>query len=268
VLVSTYLISAFLPGSWVRGLQIALFLVAVLIAVQTSRASRRVTQVASCIVLGGSAIALALTRATPNGPAAGAAFAWIALMLLLAVVLIIRRVLMTRSVTLQSIFAAISAYMLIGLMFAAGYAAISKFVGDPFFANGQPEGIATFQYFSFSTLTTVGYGDFTAAAASGRAVAVLEALSGQVFLTTLVARLVSAYGQSRPAASRGRRRHPVARQRRAAGNIPAAKSRCHRSPRTPRHPPSAGAGHMTWPGRAPRNGRRPDQGFKDGRGGR
>jgi voltage-gated potassium channel Kch len=46
---------------------------------------------------------------------------------------------------------------------------------------------------SFTTLTTLGYGDYTAAYSSGQAVAVLEALVGQVFLATLVARLVAAF---------------------------------------------------------------------------
>ena len=54
----------------------------------------------------------------------------------------------------------------------------------------------TFQYFSFTTLTTLGYGDFTALENSGRAVAVMEALTGQVFLATLVARLVAAFRTS------------------------------------------------------------------------
>ncbi len=65
-----------------------------------------------------------------------------------------------------------------------------------FFANRQPGNTQTFQYFSFTTLTTLGYGDFTAMDSSGRAVAVLEALTGQVFLATLVARLVAAFRTS------------------------------------------------------------------------
>ena len=75
-----------------------------------------------------------------------------------------------------------------------------------FFANGQLANTQTFQYFSFTTLTTLGYGDFTAAENGGRAVAVLEAMTGQVFLATLVARLVTAYrGPGRPEpAGRGR----------------------------------------------------------------
>ena len=66
--------------------------------------------------------------------------------------------------------------------------------------------IRTYQYFSFTTLTTLGYGDFTAGGSFGRAVAVLEALTGQIFLATLVARprarLVSAYRRPCQAATR------------------------------------------------------------------
>jgi hypothetical protein len=200
MLVGSYLISAFLSGYWVRALQVALFLVVVLIAMRTSRASTRITRLVSLAVLGGSLIAVALTLVS-SGPAVGAALVWMALLLLLAVVLILRRVLAAARVTLQSIFGAISAYMVIGLMFAACYAAMGKFSSIPFFADGQPGNMETFQYFSFTTLTTVGYGDFTAVTPSGRAVAVLEALLGQIFLATLVARLVSAYRA--PGSTRG-----------------------------------------------------------------
>jgi voltage-gated potassium channel Kch len=115
------------------------------------------------------------------------------LVLLAAVAMIVRRVLGFGTVTLQSIFGALSAYMIVGLMFAAFFAAIYHFSGEPFFAHGQPNKTQYFQYFSFTTLTTLGYGDFTAQYSSGQAVAVLEALTGQVFLATLVARLVAAF---------------------------------------------------------------------------
>ncbi len=108
--------------------------------------------------------------------------------------IIVDGVLKLDTVTMQSIFGALSAYMLIGLMFAAFYGAIDGLSGGvDFFANQQPANIRTYQYFSFTTLTTLGYGDFTAVGSFGRAVAVLEAMTGQVFLATLVARLVSAY---------------------------------------------------------------------------
>ena len=94
---------------------------------------------------------------------------------------------------MQSIYGALSAYLVIGLMFAACYSAIQHLGAGHFFAGGEPANTQTFQYFSFTTLTTLGYGDFTAAGNGSRAIAVMEALTGQVFLATLVARLVAAY---------------------------------------------------------------------------
>jgi Ion channel len=108
-------------------------------------------------------------------------------------VTIVHRVLTFRTVTLDSIFGAFSAYLLLGLMFAAVYAAVDHLGARHFFADGQPANGKTFQYFSFTTLTTLGYGDFTAAGNGGRSLAVPEAVTGQVFLATLVARLVSAF---------------------------------------------------------------------------
>ena len=93
-------------------------------------------------------------------------------------------------------------------------------VAGAFFANGQPANTQTLQYFSFTTLTTLGYGDFTAAGSLGRAVAVLEALTGQVFLATLVARLVSAYGTAIAGAAAVRRL--TAGRARAGGGLAAS----------------------------------------------
>jgi len=86
-------------------------------------------------------------------------------------------------------------------MFASGYAAMAHLSESGFFVGQEQANTQTFQYFSFTTLTTLGYGDFTAAENGGRSIAVLEALTGQVFMATLVARLVSAY---RGPARRGR----------------------------------------------------------------
>src|SRR5258708_26081265 len=68
-----------------------------------------------------------------------------------------------------------------------------RFGGDTFFAQRAAGNSKTFQYFSFTTLTTLGYGDYTAAASGGEGVAVMEAMVGQVFLATLVARVVAAF---------------------------------------------------------------------------
>jgi voltage-gated potassium channel Kch len=68
---------------------------------------------------------------------------------------------------------------------------------EPFFVQTQKATTADYLYFSYVTQTTLGYGDFTAAAGLGRALAVLEALIGQIFLVTVVALLVSNLGRTR-----------------------------------------------------------------------
>ncbi len=193
VLVTSYLISAFAAGPWVSAVQVALFLGVAALAVRSGRVERRIAVAALIVVTAGSMVVGALVLAYPIAAVQGVANAWKAVLLAFAVVLIVRRVLGRPEVTIQSIYGALSAYMIIGLMFAACYGAMDRFGGGHFFAKGSPGNVQTFQYFSFTTLTTLGYGDFTAAHSGARAIAVMEALLGQVFLATLVARLVAAY---------------------------------------------------------------------------
>jgi len=198
VLVAVYVLSAFVSASWLKVVQVVLFLAVSVLAVRGGRVSRRIALLALAATVGSSAVALSLVLTFPAGPGAGAGFLLMALVLVFAAVIVLYRVLAShQDVTLQSIWGAISVYMIVGMMFSAVYAAINQFGGGAFFADGQPANIETFQYFSFTTLTTLGYGDFTAAGSGGRAVAVMEALFGQVFLATLVARLVAAYREPR-----------------------------------------------------------------------
>src|SRR5215468_2864555 len=182
LLIVSYLMSAFFSGRWVESLQVVLFTVAGVLALRNSTVPRRAVRVLLVAAFFGVPVFFALSFSKATGDTGtGVADIWIGLVLLASAALIVRRVLGFGTVTLQSIFGALSAYLIVGLMFA------------PFFAGGQPANTQTFQYFSFTTLTTLGYGDFTALGNSGRAVAVLEALTGQVFLATLVARLVAAF---------------------------------------------------------------------------
>ena len=198
VLIATYLLSAFTDGQWVNNVQILAFVVTLVLAMRNALVPKRIATAAITVVLAGSAIVTVLVLVQPSDPVMAAAQIWTGLILLLTVIVIVRRILADTSVTLQSIYAALAAYMIIGFMFAAFYAAMNRIGSGPFFANGMPGNTRTFQYFSFTTLTTLGYGDFTAAGNAGRAVAVMEAMTGQIFLATLVARLVSAFRPSGP----------------------------------------------------------------------
>jgi len=195
VLIATYLFSAFTTGRWIAAAQAVFFVVVALLALRTASLGSRLGRIAAIAVLVGSAAAFPLALQSGSQTALGVTRIWATFLLLLAVVVLVRRVLSLSSVSVQSIYGALSAYLIIGFMFAACFAAVDYLAGDHFFANAQPSNTRTLQYFSFTTLTTLGYGDFTAAGNDGRAIAVLEALTGQVFLATLVARLVSAYGK-------------------------------------------------------------------------
>ena len=192
VLVGTYLFSAFGGKQLAAELQVLLFALVLLIALRTSPLPGRWPVIIGTVTVVGSLVTF-WTSLTGTRTGTATEDLWKTLLLLMTVIMVVHRVLAKPTVTIQSIYGALSAYLIVGLMFASSYAAIQHLGESAFFANGQPANTQTFQYFSFTTLTTLGYGDFTAAQNGGRAVAVLEALTGQVFLATLVARLVAAY---------------------------------------------------------------------------
>ena len=94
-------------------------------------------------------------------------------------------------VTVQVLFGVLCLYLLAGMFFAFVYAAIDQMSGNPFFTNGLDATPARSIYFSFTTLTTVGYGDLTAASNVGHTLAVTEALLGQIYLVTVVSVVVA-----------------------------------------------------------------------------
>ena len=193
LLVVSYLLSAFFTSRWISDIQLVLFTGAGLLEVWNSPLHGRYGKV----IVGGSFLVSALVIVVANHHGGlvgrGVASAWTALLLLAIVIMILRQILAADAVTLRSIFGAISAYLIIGLMFSAIYAAIYFLHNQAFFADHERGISANFQYFSFTTLTTLGYGDFTAAASGGRALAMLEAMTGQIFLVTLVAKLVATF---------------------------------------------------------------------------
>lgn len=105
------------------------------------------------------------------------------------------RVLRRGAVTLSTVLGALSVYLLLAYAFSATFGAIQSATGNPFFSQVSADAtVSDFLYFSLVTLTTLGYGDLTAAGSGGRAVSALEAVVGQVFLATFVARAVGAFG--------------------------------------------------------------------------
>jgi voltage-gated potassium channel Kch len=113
-----------------------------------------------------------------------------------ALLAILFRISQHRVVTIQTVMGGIAAYALIAFVMAAVYRAIELVTGAGFL-NGVA-GSGDYLYFSFVTLTTVGYGDITPATDLAKRLAVIEMFVGQVFLITLVARLVSLWKTPEP----------------------------------------------------------------------
>ena len=101
-------------------------------------------------------------------------------------------------ITVRTIFGVLCVYLLIGNVFAYAYGIISAVDETDFFAQVSGGDQAEFLYFSFTTMTTTGYGDLTAAHDLGRSLAIMEALIGQIYLVTLVALIVGNLGRARP----------------------------------------------------------------------
>jgi hypothetical protein len=95
-----------------------------------------------------------------------------------------------REVNRKSVTGAVCIYLILGILFAFVYGACASFGSGPFFAQGTDGSQADRIYFSYVTLATLGYGDYTAAAQPGRSFAVAESLLGQLYLVTVVALLV------------------------------------------------------------------------------
>jgi hypothetical protein len=108
------------------------------------------------------------------------------------------RVLQHRRITYETVLGALCAYVLIGLLFAFLYLAVSDLRDDAFFAQPGPHSQGEFLYYSFVALTTLGFGDLSPAVGLPQALTVLEALFGNIFLVTLVARLVTLWVRQSP----------------------------------------------------------------------
>jgi len=197
ILTASYLLSALFTTKWINDIQVVLFTAGGLIAIRNSRLRRRYARVVIAAGFLVSLLVIVLAVHQGGDIGRGVASAWTAVLLLLMAAAIVRQILALSEVTMQSIYGAISTYLVIGLMFAAIYSAIFYLHNHMFFAHGKPSHTTSdFQYFSFTTLTTLGYGDFTAADSGSRAIAMVEAMTGQIFLATLVAKLVASFRTS------------------------------------------------------------------------
>ena len=201
LLVALFVLLSTAADDWGRLPAAALSLGVVLVILRTSgltRALRLVGWFAAVSLLSMALLSLVVDGSTPGAVSdamQSIVFAFTALVIAI-------RIGIRGRVSGQTVFAAIDVYLLIGFAFAFLYSSVQGFESVSFFADRAPGDRNEFLYFSFVTISTLGYGDFTPATALGRSLAVLETLTGQLFLVTAVARLVSMVGQDLPARRR------------------------------------------------------------------
>jgi hypothetical protein len=192
IIVLTFvLLSQVEPARWTRLVVAPAVGAMLLLALYASRARPQLMRVA---VIGlCAAYVIVLGEALFDSEAfAGSIYLIYGLLVLITPIVIINRILRHPEVQLSTILGAVCAYMLIGIAFGFTYALIGR-IEPPFFANHGPVDQFDYFYFSYACLTTVGFGDFVSRGDLGRSLSVLEAVLGQIFLVTLIARLVSLF---------------------------------------------------------------------------
>jgi len=131
-------------------------------------------------------------------------------LLTIAMAAVLRRVVTAPEIGSRTILGALSVYAVLGILFTFLYGVIERVQGGAFFEGHPHPASSDFLFFSYTTLTTTGYGNLVPGGQPGRLIAGLEMMAGQIFLVTLVAGLVSLWRPGEAILRRRERRGPQA----------------------------------------------------------
>jgi len=201
LLIASYFVMA-VAGDYHYGRMLSLVVLAATtwLALRASQVQRRVLRYAMALIPVITLAAIALSVFGSDNLARGVTATLAAFLVVVAPVAIVKRVATHMVINMNTFYGAICVYLLIAMFFASMFALTGVLGGDSFFAQIKPPNKASaidFLYFSFTTITTVGYGDLTAQGGVGRMLAVLEAVLGQLYLITVVSLVVQNLGQAR-----------------------------------------------------------------------
>jgi hypothetical protein len=179
-------------AAWTTGVLVVLQGLTLIAALWTSGLARA----RSWLVFGLAMLAIAIGLAVVSSAVGGAdligGVGLVSGLLSIGVVVVIARsIARSPEVSAQTILGAICIYVSIGIVFVFAYGAVADIGSGPFFAQAGDGTRALRLYFSYVTLATLGYGDYTPATNLGHMLAVVEALLGQLYLVTVIALLVA-----------------------------------------------------------------------------
>jgi hypothetical protein len=185
---------------WSRAISLAIEWAALLVAVATSRAREDIRRARA---IGVAAVAAVVIIGVATGLlSAGVTFAIGGILAVVVPVSLVRgllRLVTEQGVTIRAVAGALAIYLMIGFGFAWLVGFIAEVGSGPYFAQGTDGNQGEWAYYSFTVLTTTGFGDLTPATPVGHAVAVIEMLVGQLYLVTIIGVLVGNFVRRRPA---------------------------------------------------------------------
>ena len=184
-------------GSLAFAVDVLLAAAALTVSVATSRARENVRRRRALVVTG---IGVVIFLTTLTG-AASSTVTFVFVTLLVAAIPVtliggLTRLVKQKGVTVQVVAGALAIYLVVGLLFASVIATASRVESGNYFKQGS-ENDAVDVYYSFTVLTTTGFGDYTAAHSFGHALGVMEMLTGQLYLVTVIGIVVGNFAGRR-----------------------------------------------------------------------
>ena len=187
----TYVVSVSITEARAASIVLTVQLATVWLTLHTAKA-RRVTRIVADVMLCLAAVAAVVSYFEHgHGEQLGSIFIICCLLYAVAPFAIVRHLLFRQTVDQETLLGAVAAYLLLGMFFAFAYRAAGELGSVPFFGSAGRGTLSQDLFFSFVTMTTVGYGNLVPAANPGQAFAAIEAVTGQLFLVVAVGKIVS-----------------------------------------------------------------------------
>lgn len=191
LVVVTYIVSVSVTEEWATSIVLTVQLATVWFTLRISQARPGIRFIANIVLALAAVVAVASFFVHNPGDQLGGISIVCCLLYFIAPFSIVRHLVFRPVVDTETLLGAVAAYLLIGMFFAFAYKAAGELGSVPFFGPGGKGSLSQDLFFSFVTMTTVGYGNLVPAANPGQTFAVLEAVIGQLFLVVAVGKIIS-----------------------------------------------------------------------------
>ena len=190
---ATYVVAVSVSRTWGATILVFVQIATVWLALRTSLASRHIRRFAHVLFALAGVLAVLNLFIHDESDFVGLVFVGAGILYFVAPFAIVRHIGFRTVIDQETMLGALCAYLLLGMAFAFSYRFIGTVQDTPFFGAHGDGSLADAMFFSFVTLTTTGYGNLVPANNPGQTFAVMEALIGQLFLVTAVAKFVNAW---------------------------------------------------------------------------